>query len=344
MRVAYVDVVEVLERVLLGRGMHEERAALCARLFADASRDGVPSHGLNRFPGFVAAIDGGEVVGNAMPEKMAGFGGLERYDGHFGPGPANAWFAMGRACELAGEHGIGCVALARTNHWMRAGNYGWQAAERGCFALCFTNGTPVMAPHGAHVAKLGNNPLVIAAPRASGRHVVLDTAMSQYSWGRLKILRREGKQAPLPAGFTKDGELTSDPDAVLRGGATLAIGHWKGAGMALMFDVLAASLANGLASMHVANGAYDHGISQVFVAIDARKLGTNPEPIIDEILEDLRSTPPTHAGERVMHPGERALAARERSERLGVEVEEGIWNEVRRLDGAGRVNKQTGQR
>ncbi|HVS71446.1 MAG TPA: 3-dehydro-L-gulonate 2-dehydrogenase [Phycisphaerae bacterium] len=328
MRVPYREMVEELERILCGRGMPDDRATLCARLFADASRDGVPSHGLNRFPGFVAAIDAREVAVDATPERVAGFGGLERYDGHFGPGPANASFAMDRACDLAGAHGIGCVALARTNHWMRAGNYGWQAADRGCFALCFTNGTPVMAPHGAHLAKLGNNPLVIAAPRPDGRHVVLDTAMSQFSWGRLKILQRQGKRAPLPAGFTKQGELTDDPDAVLRGGATLAIGHWKGAGMALLFDVLAASLANGLASVHVAHGPYDHGISQVFIALDARTLGTDPAPIIDDILADLHQTPPTKPGDRLMYPGERALAAREDSMRLGVHVEEGIWTQI----------------
>ena len=38
-------------------------------------------------------------------------GAIERWDGHRGFGPLNAKRAMDRACELAKENGIGCVAL-----------------------------------------------------------------------------------------------------------------------------------------------------------------------------------------------------------------------------------------
>jgi 3-dehydro-L-gulonate 2-dehydrogenase len=327
-RVPYATLLDTLRSILEQEGMQPERASLCARLFADASRDGVPSHGLNRFAGFVATIRSGQVKPNVTPTLAASFNALERYDAQSGPGPSGAHFAMARACGLAQQFGIGCVALGNSNHWMRAGNYGWQAADAGCIGICFTNGSPVMAPWGTHVPRLGNNPLVIAVPRAGGAHVVLDTALSQFSWGRLKILQRAGQQAPLPAGYSASGELTTDPAAVLEGGAILPIGYWKGAGIALLVDIVAASLANGLATCHVAKRGYDHGVSQTFIAIDPRVLGADPAPIIDEILADLHATPPTKPGTPVLHPGERTLQTRAQSMREGVPVDPDIWQQV----------------
>jgi len=48
MRVPFDDVHDTLRRELLTAGMAPDRADLSARLFAETSRDGVHSHGLNR--------------------------------------------------------------------------------------------------------------------------------------------------------------------------------------------------------------------------------------------------------------------------------------------------------
>ena len=184
MRVSFAELHDTLRRVLLTTGMAADRADLCARLFAEASRDGVASHGLNRFPRFVRMIGRGVVDVHAVPANIASAGALERWDGHLGPGNLNAHASMVRAIELARAHGIGCVALANTNHWMRGGAYGWQAAEAGAIGVCWTNTLANLPPWGSAEPRLGNNPLVIAVPRAEG-HVVLDMAMSQFSVGAL---------------------------------------------------------------------------------------------------------------------------------------------------------------
>lgn len=53
---------------------------------------------------------------------------------------------MNRAIELARQYGIDCVALWNTNHWMRDGTCGWQAADAHCMGICFTNTMPNMPP------------------------------------------------------------------------------------------------------------------------------------------------------------------------------------------------------
>ena len=78
MRIPYDELFDGLLRVLLKLNFEQQRARLCARLFADASRDGVQSHGLSRFPQFVRMIQNGVIVVDAEPELVAHFGSLER--------------------------------------------------------------------------------------------------------------------------------------------------------------------------------------------------------------------------------------------------------------------------
>src|SRR5215510_11595738 len=131
LRIPYQELFDTLLGVLLKLGFKPDRARLCAQLFAETTRDGVYSHGLNRFPRFVLQIQNGTIDIHAEPELVAAMGALERWDGKLGPGPLNAYQSMERAIALSRSHGIGCIGLANTTHWMRGGSYGWQAADAG---------------------------------------------------------------------------------------------------------------------------------------------------------------------------------------------------------------------
>src|SRR5690606_36851961 len=124
-RIRFEQLQQEFERVLLQLGFPGEKAALCAGIFAGNSRDGVHSHGLNRFPVFVQYVQEGLVNPAADPALRERNGILETWNGHLGPGMYNATLAMNRAIELAMANGIGCVAMQNTNHWMRGGTYGW---------------------------------------------------------------------------------------------------------------------------------------------------------------------------------------------------------------------------
>lgn len=112
----------------------------------NASRDGVYTHGLNRYVKFIDSIDQGIVNIYAKPEFKESIGIIERYNGHRGAGNLNAHYCMSRAIELAKLHVLGCTALANTNHWMRPGNYGLMAVEQNCIDILWTNTSPHMPP------------------------------------------------------------------------------------------------------------------------------------------------------------------------------------------------------
>lgn len=327
MRVPYQELWDTLARILEKNGMSAARAALCARLFADSSRDGVASHGLNRFPLFVRMIRAGTIDVHARRERILSHGAIERWNGHSGPGPLNAYASMDRAILLSRHHGVGCVALANTNHWMRGGAYGWQAAEAGTIGICWTNTIANLPPWGAADPRVGNNPLVIAVPRANG-HVVLDMAMSQFSFGALQSYRMRGEPLPVAGGFDAAGEMTRDPAAIEASRRPLPIGFWKGSGLALMLDLMAAILSGGRATHEVTpTPETETGLSQVFIAFDVSALGVNADGIADAVIRHTQEGTEAGGG-RVRYPGERTLETRRRSLDEGVPVDGAIWAEV----------------
>ncbi|MFB9842568.1 3-dehydro-L-gulonate 2-dehydrogenase [Mucilaginibacter ginsenosidivorans] len=313
------------KRILLALAFDHDKADQIAQIFAENSRDGVHTHGLNRFPTFVQYVKDGYVIPDAGPVKEGGFGSLEHWNGNLGPGMLNARICMDRAIVLAGENGIGCVAIKNTNHWMRGGTYGWHAADAGMIGICFTNTIANMPPWGGIDPRLGNNPLIIAVPRKGG-HVVLDMAISQYSIGKLNFYKSKGEQLPLPGGYDAEGTLSTDPAAILESGRVLPVGFWKGSGLSLVLDLLATVLSQGRSTAAITHSGPESGVSQVFIAI--RPTGSQTESLIEEIIAYSKSSRPGKEGGTIFYPGENTLRTREKSLKEGVWVDEKVWEKV----------------
>ncbi|OUJ73536.1 3-dehydro-L-gulonate 2-dehydrogenase [Hymenobacter crusticola] len=323
MRVPYQQLQQEFKRVLLGLAFPENKAERCATIFAQNSRDGVYTHGLNRFPTFVGHVQKGLVDPQAEPECLERNGLVERWDGHLAPGMYNASLCMARAIELAEQQGIGCVAIRNTNHWMRGGTYGWQAAEADCIGICFTNTIANVTPWGGTDARLGNNPLVIGVPRAEGP-IVLDMAISQYSYGKLSSYATAHEQLPVPGGYDNEGKLTTDPAKVLESQRGLPIGFWKGSGLSLVLDVLLTALSGGRSTAEITKSGQESGVSQCFICLKQPQLHAE---LVEEILRYTKSSPPV-PGEEVFYPGEKSLATRKENLAQGVPVQVDIWEQV----------------
>lgn len=329
-RLPFEEVHRRLASILVAQGVDAERAGGCARLFCETTRDGVYTHGLNRFPRLIAMIRNGSVDPVARPARRAGFGALERWDGRRGIGNLNAREAMARAVVLAREHGVACVALGNTNHWMRGGTYAWQAAEAGLIGLCWTNTMPNLPPWGGLDPVAGNNPMAIGIPRAAGA-VVLDMAMSQYSFGAIEAYRKRGQQLPVPGGFDGDGNVTSDPAAIEQSRRPLPIGYWKGSGLSVLLDMSAAMLSLGRATHQLpSDSLLEVGLSQVFLAMAPAALGeaVQADAIADAIVASLHACRPEKEGRPVRYPGEQTMRLRAENSRLGLPVEEATWEAI----------------
>lgn len=334
MRISAQELQQTFEEILLSRGVDPQIAQVAAENFTQTSVDGIYSHGVNRFPRVISYLDKGVVDGKAKPECIARMGSFERWDGHMGLGNANAKMAMDRACELARENGIGIVAIGNTNHWMRGGAYGWQAANQGCVGICWTNTMPNMPAWGGMEPRLGNNPFVVAVPQSQGRHVVVDSAMSQFAYGKIEMTRMQGQQLPVPGGWDTQGNFTTDPAEIEKTQRVLPIGYWKGSSLSMVLDLVAAVLSGGNTVTDVGRKYTEEvGLSQVLIAVDPGHMNAKAmtDNIIETVVQDVKSATPTQEGGKIYYPGERELLTRQQNLEQGVPVLDEVWQTIQSL-------------
>jgi 3-dehydro-L-gulonate 2-dehydrogenase len=271
----------------------------------------------------------GYVRPGAVPSLIKSAGSVEQWNGNLGPGPLNASFATLRAMELAIKNGIGLVTLANTNHWMRGGTYGWQAARKGFAFIGWTNTEANMPAWGAKDFRIGNNPLVIAIPYQD-EAIVLDFAMSQFSYGKLEVYKLGEKLLPFPGGFNTSGELTADPGEILLTRRALPIGYWKGSGLSLLLDILAATLSGGFSTHEISNREAEYALSQVFIAISLNDLVNSSaiEKTIRNIIDDLKRSDPVDPETEIRYPGDNIVKVREENKRNGIPVNKELWESI----------------
>jgi 3-dehydro-L-gulonate 2-dehydrogenase len=308
--------------------MPKNKAETCAEIFTANSVDGVYSHGVNRFSRFIEYIIKGWVKVDAEPILKRSRGAIEQWDGQLGPGPLNALHATDRAMHIANGFGIGCVALSNNNHWMRAGYYGWKAAKAGYVMVSWTNTIGNMPAWNAVDRRLGNNPLVIAIPYHD-EAIVLDMAMSQYSYGKMELMAMKNEQLPSVGGFDKTGKLTTDPQSIIESGRFLPIGFWKGAGLSLLLDMLAAILSAGMPTHEVSKKKIEWS-SQVFIAFQPKHLHNyaSIQSVLDGIVKDYHASSRVSPDKRISYPGENVLETRKKNLEKGIPVIPKVWDEI----------------
>lgn len=326
----YDEVVPILAEKLEKRGCGHETAVKVAQVATGISLDGVYSHGINRFKRLVLSIDSGICMADLVAEKTGGFGGFERWDGQRGIGIINALCCTDRAVELAKAHGIGCVALRNTNHWFRAGTYGWRIADAGMIGIVFTNTKSNMVYQGTMDRILGTTPLVISVPRSAG-HVVADVSLGEYSYGKLQLAALDGKQMATPAGYDKDGNLSTDPNAVMQEARLLPLGEWKGSALNLLLDLVASSMSLGNSACDVREIPGDeNSISQTFIAINSRAINSaeDEEEIVNRLLNNLLNAKLAPGYSSVRYPSQNVIKNRTENSEKGIPVNETVWNDI----------------
>jgi delta1-piperideine-2-carboxylate reductase len=187
-------------------------------------------------------------------------------------------------------------------------------------------------PHGGNKKLYGTNPLGFAVPRAGTDPLVFDQASSAWSNGDVQIARREGRQLPPGVGVDRNGEPTTDPDAVLEGGALLPFGGHKGASVAMMMEVMAAGLAGGDFSFEVDWSAYPGAATprtgQTIILIDPKRGAPRDFTARIEMLIDA-----IHEAGQDRLPGDRRYANRRRSAIEGIPLRREDLERLRELAG-----------
>jgi len=336
-RIVYADLCRQIAEVLIALGVPVGAAETEASVMVEADLQGVPSHGVRMLPGLLQAIRDGRVKASPQIRLLRQFGATCLLDGDNGPGRSVASRAMDEALERAQVSGVGVCLAIHTSHWGRAHYYAARAARQGMVGICTTNGMPCMAVWGAKGRVIGNNPLAIAIPRGVGEDpVVLDMAMSQAAVGKVGTWLREGKEIPANWGLDAEGRPSNDARAIL-GGAVLPFGEHKGAGLALMLELLTAALAGGAFGNEIEAGdrsGIDPDSCKLFIALKPEAFGGRE--VLARRVNDYLAYLGVAAAETAPFtwPGQRGWAARAENMEKGVPLHGEI---VAQLTAAGVV-------
>ncbi|MNZ43212.1 (2R)-3-sulfolactate dehydrogenase (NADP(+)) [compost metagenome] len=146
-------------------------------------------------------------------------------------------------------------------------------------------------------------------------------ATSAMAHGDVQIAARAGQQLPQGMGVDANGEPTTDPKAILEGGALLPFGGHKGSALSMMVELLAAALTGGHFSWEFDwsghPGAKTPWTGQLIIVIDPNKAeGERFAQRSRELVEQMQAVGLTRM------PGERRYREREVAEEEGVAVTE----------------------
>ena len=115
----------------------------------------------------------------------------------------------------------------------------------------------------------------------------------------------------------------------------LPTGYWKGSGLAILLDAMAALLSGGSCTAEIdriQQGSCT-GASQIFMVFDPAQIsGQNfSEQLAETIQQYVNGSMVAEGSNGVTWPGERQKATRERNLKVGIPVDDEIWVEVQQL-------------
>jgi delta1-piperideine-2-carboxylate reductase len=320
--VGIAELTALVGRILAASGMTADNAEIMSAIVVAVERDGPRSHGLFRVPGMVEILKSGWVDGRARPRVQDAAPGLILADA----GNGFAQIALASAQNLliakAHEQGIAALAIRNSHHFSALWPDVEPLAEQGLVALAFVNTRSYVVPAGGRARLYGTNPMAFACPRRDGPPMVWDQASAAIAHGEVLLARRDGRALPPGVALDRDGQPTTDPGAMIQGGALLPFGGYKGASIALMVEIMSAAVTGGHFGFEDDGNATapTKNAGEFVIAIDPEKSGgarfrDHVEGLFRRIVED---------GEARL-PGDRRRVERQRASEHGITLERAVY-------------------
>ena len=318
---------------LRGAGADITAAAAVARSTRLAERDGIRSHGLLYVPIYAEHLQCGKVSTKANPTVTKPQGAAVRVDADSGFAHTAIDAGWVDFTQAARDHGIAAMSIHNSYNCGVLGHHAERLAEDGFVGLCFTHAPASIAPIGGRKPVVGTNPFSVAVPDGDGGTLlVLDQSASAIAKSEILLRRREGREIEPGWALDADGNETTDADAALAG-SMLPSGGYKGFGVGLMVEVLAAALAGANLSAEATpfsgTKGGPPGTGQFFIAINPEAFGG---AAFQASMPRLARSITDQDGARL--PGQRRADNRAKIEKEGVIVDDAL---MARIQAAGQA-------
>jgi (2R)-3-sulfolactate dehydrogenase (NADP+) len=263
---------EVTKTALLAHGASEEVAHTMAHAVSWSEARGNRICGLYYLESYCQQLVTGRVKGDVTPNVSQPRSGTIEVDAEYGFAQPAFAAALDTVTAAARGNGIACLFIRHAHTCTALGWFTEALAKAGMIGMGYTNASPIVAPPGGKTRVIGTNPMSFAVPDGKGGVAMMfDQSTTSVALGRITMAKAAGDSIPEGWAVDADGNPTTDPEAAL-GGSLCSTGGYKGWGLGLMVEIMAAGLAGGTPSREVkplkAPEGAPHDLAHCFVVID----------------------------------------------------------------------------
>lgn len=302
-----------VQAVFEASGMTTENAAQIADVLVTAEARGVYSHGVQLVGQYLDCIRRGIVHANPQIKVVKESDTTLLVDGDQGLGGISLTHATELAIEKAKRHGTVSLAMINTAHYGAGAYYVEKACKDNMIGYLYANTPATAAPFGGAGRYFGTHPYSFAAPAGKYGNIVLDMATTETAAGKLVAAINDGKQVPSTYGVDKDGNPSTDPAAILYGGAMNHFGGVKGYGIAFMIHTVTGVLTGDaykpkdIALMDLNIGPEQRSTVSFFMNLTDISRFIDPEEFkhrAEDLIDDIKQVPTAPGFSEILHPGE----------------------------------------
>lgn len=310
MKVAINNIKERSVAIFKKVGLSAEDADIITSVLLQTEMRGVFTHGFLRLERYVNCIQSGGIKTDGEIAVTFDSPSWAAVDGKDNLGIVIAYKATRLAIEKAKATGVGIVNVCGSHHFGAAGYYTGMCADNDLVGMAMSNGDVLIAATGTAEKTIGNNPFSYAFPANKYQKIIYDIAMSYVSDRKIVQMDKDGQKLPLGWIIDKDGNETTNPADYELGGTLLPFGGYKGYGMAMMVETLAATLSGAAMTKNVHAWNTDENcggnVGHFFMAMDISKLG-NPEDYkkrVDDMIDEIKGAKKAQGCTEIFFPGE----------------------------------------
>ncbi|HEY1286871.1 MAG TPA: Ldh family oxidoreductase [Burkholderiales bacterium] len=311
-------------------GAHKAMAEAAARHLVQAEAQGLPTHGMSRVPFYCSMLRNGRADGTAHPAMVSDRAAACLIDNRDGLPYVSVDWAVAELIQRARRNGIAFAGIRNSSHVGVLGIHLLAVAEAGLVGFAFTNSPAAIPAWGGSKPLFGTDPVAAAFPRRNADPIVIDLALTTVVRGRIMMAMRKGERIPEGWALDRHGKPTTDPKEAIEHGSLFPIGGAKGAMLALMFELICASLTGAAIGPEADSFFAEQGnkprIGQAFIAIDpaalagSEKFAERVEAVVSAMLSD----------PEVRLPGARRFAS-ERAAKAGMEIPDDLLAQIEKL-------------
>ena len=327
---------EIATELLQGAGASQEEAAIVSSHSIGANLAGHDSHGIIQIPTYMDRIKRGHIVPGAPFEVVRETATTTVVDGNWGFGYVVSERAMQITIDKARQGGVAAATVFHQSHVGRVADYPIRAADAGMIGLMTADSgrsAKSVVPFGGREPRLGTNPICIAMPSNLEGPIFIDMATSAVAGGKIGVAVARGVSIPEGWILDKDGNPTTDPNALGQGGFGLPLGGpegHKGYGLSVMVEILSGILT-GLGFGHDPSGRHNDGCFMAAFNVEAFRPLADFKREVTEFADYLKSSRPAAGFDRVYYPGEPERLRAQRLLKEGIFVEDATWEKLKSL-------------